>query len=192
MRLFPILLAVSLASFALACSDGNNHSYGYGGGPSSSGTPAGTNVTPLLVDVDTGKTMTATPGDGVGIFVEYRAGGKWHVYWTCDTNKTGLGCQFNIQVASVTGSLQNLAVSGQAQGDDIRQTDASTINATTSTSSNAVDITFDADSGGTIEITAAVGGIQDSSFFFFVQDGAVNGGYQGKLTDPLRFEGKTP
>ena len=192
MRALPILLTCSLASFMIACSDGNDPSYPVAGpGPSSSG-GSGSNVKPLLVDVDTGKTMTAAPGDGVGIFVEYKAGGKWHVWWTCDTNKTNLGCTFSLQVSSVTGQIANLAVSGQAQGDNVQQTDTQTITATTNTTSNAVDITFDADAGGKIEINANVGGVQDSSFFFFVQDGQVNGGYNGQLTDPLQFEGNSP
>lgn len=189
----PVLLTCGLASFMIACSDGNDRSYPVSG-PSPSGSSGGTgsNAQPLLVDVDTGKTMTAAPGDGVGIFVEYKAGGKWHVWWTCDTNKTNLGCTFSLQVSAVSGQVANLAVSGQAQGDNVEQTDTQTIHASTSTTSNAVDITFDADPGGKIEISAAVGGVQDSSFFFFVQDGQVNGGYNGQLTDPLRFEGNSP
>lgn len=191
MRALPILLTCSLASFMIACSDGNDRSYPVSGPTPSSGGST-TNAQPLLVDVDTGKTMTATPGDGVGIFVEYKTGGHWHVSWTCDTNKTSLGCTFSLQVSSVTGQLANLAIAGQAQGDNIQQTDTQTINATTNTSSNTVSVNFDADAGGKIEISANVGGVQDSSFFFFVQDGQVNGGYTGQLTDPLQFEGTQP
>ncbi|MGH7281583.1 MAG: hypothetical protein ACRELY_08685, partial [Polyangiaceae bacterium] len=175
MRALPILLTCSLATLALACGD-NARSYPEPG-PSGSvgGGGSGSNAQPLLVDVDTGKTMTAAPGEGVGIFVEYKTGGHWHVSWTCDTNKTKLGCTFSLQLSSVTGQIANLAINGQAQGDNIQQTDNQTITATTSTTSNAVDITFDADAGGKIQINADVGGVQDSSFFFFVQDGQVNG-----------------
>ena len=191
MRVLPILLTLSLASFALACSDGNDHSYPV---PASSASPSGngSSTQPLLVDVDTGKTMTAAPGEGVGIFVEYKAGGHWHVSWTCDTNRTSLECTFSLQLSSITGQIANLSVNGQAQGDNVQQTDTQTINARTTTTSNAVDITFDTDAGGKIQINANVGGVQDPSFFFFVQNGEVNGGYQGQLTDPLQFEGNSP
>ena len=192
MRALPILLTCSLASFMIACSDGADRSYPVPGPTPTGSNGSGSNATPLLVDVDTGKTMTATPGDGVGIFVEYKAGGHWHVSWTCDTNKTNLSCTFSLQVSSVTGQVSNLAVGGQATGDNIQQTDTQTITATTNTTSNTVDIHFDADAGGKIQINANVGGVQDSSFFFFVQDGQVNGGYTGQLTDPLQFEGNSP
>ncbi|MEO8876417.1 MAG: hypothetical protein ABI461_12580, partial [Polyangiaceae bacterium] len=153
---------------------------------------AASNSTPILVDVDTNKTMSAAPGDGVGIFVEYTAGGQWHVWWTCDTNKTNLSCAFDVQIGVKSGSLSNLALAGAAQGDNIQQTDAQTLHAITTTAANAVDVHFTGDPHGIIEITASVGGIPDSSFFFFVQDGVVNGGYDGKLTNPLRFEGTSP
>jgi hypothetical protein len=34
--------------------------------------------------------------------------------------------------------------------------------------------------------------VQDGSFLFFVQDGKVNGGFTGKVTNPLQVQGKTP
>jgi hypothetical protein len=43
-----------------------------------------------------------------------------------------------------------------------------------------------------ITVEASVGGVKDGSFLFFVQDGKVNGGYAGKLTNPLQLQGKTP
>jgi hypothetical protein len=46
--------------------------------------------------------------------------------------------------------------------------------------------------GAVLSIDARVDGLADSAFFFFVQDGKVNGGYSGKLTNPLQFVGKTP
>jgi hypothetical protein len=192
MRATSALFVMASAAFAIACSDGRSDPpYGYGSTPSPSSSATST-PTPILVDVDTGKTMNAAPGDGVGIFVEYAAGGKWHVWWTCDTNKTSESCAFNVQIAVKSGSMTGLALSGAAQGDDLQQSDAQTLQATTTTTSNAVDVRFAGDPGGTIEITASVGGGNDSSFFFFVQNGTVNGGYTGQLSDPLRFEGNAP
>jgi hypothetical protein len=194
MRATSALFVIATAAFAIACSDGQSQDpYGYGSTPvpaTSTSTPDST--TPILVDVDTGKTMNAAPGDGVGIFVEYAAGGQWHVWWTCDTNKTNEPCAFGIKITAKTGSISDLQLAGAVQGDSIQQTDSQTLTATTNTTSNAVDAKFTGDAGGTIEIEATVGGVDDSSFFFFVQDGTVNGGYTGTLTDPLRFEGNTP
>jgi len=193
MRALSSLFLFIPAAFLMACSDGQSTApYGQDYGNGGSGGDTSPSVTPILVDIDTGKTMTAAPGDGVGIFVEYTSGGQWHVWWTCDTNKTNLSCAFNVKIAVKTGAMSNLALAGAVQGDNLQQSDTQTFQATTTTTSNDVDVKFSGDPGGTIEITAAVGGIADPSFFFFVQNGVVNGGYTGKLTDPLRFEGTAP
>jgi hypothetical protein len=194
MRASSALFVIASAAFAIACSDGNSggdYGYGYASGPVPSTSPT-TTPSPILVDVDTGKTMNAAPGDGVGIFVEYAAGGKWHVWWTCDTNKTQESCAFNVQVSVSSGAMTSLALAGAAQGDNIQQTDTSILQATTTTTSNAVDVHFSSDPGAKIQIEASVGGVDDSSFFFFVQDGTVDGGYTGQLSDPLQFEGSAP
>ncbi|HEX7665055.1 MAG TPA: hypothetical protein VF407_11105 [Polyangiaceae bacterium] len=194
MCVLPILVTLGLAACTFACGDGHSDRDYYYGNDGTSGGGDGTpqNVTPLLVDVDTDKTMTAPGGDGVGIFVEYQTGGKGHVSWTCDTNKTNLSCAFGIKVAALSGQISNLAIDNAATNDLISQSDAQTITATTNTTTNTVSVNFAADPGGTIEITAQIGGVSDASYFFFVQNGQVNGGYTGQLTNPLRFEGKTP
>jgi hypothetical protein len=195
MRATSALFVIATAAFAIACSDGHSEQP-YGEYESTTPTPSSSTPTdaptPILVDVDTNKTMNAAPGDGVGIFVEYAAGGQWHVWWTCDTNKTSESCAFTIKIATKTGSMSDLVLAGTAQGDSLQQSDTQTLDAVTTTTSNAVDVKFTGDPGGTIEIEAAVGGVDDSSFFFFVQNGTVNGGYTGALSDPLRFEGNTP
>ncbi len=156
--------------------------------PSTSAPPA---ATPILVTVDTGRTLNAAPGDGVGIFVEYASGGHWHVWWTCDTTKTGASCGFDLTIKSETGDLASITSEGVLASDSVTSTDARTISARSLTGSNAVGVSFVAPAGGIISIDAAVGGVRDPAFFFFVQDGKPNGGYTGPLTDPLRFQGKS-
>ena len=51
---------------------------------------------------------------------------------------------------------------------------------------------FDTAPGAVVEVAGTIGGISEPGFFFFVQDGKVNGGYDGKLTNPLRFRGSAP
>ena len=47
---------------------------------------------------------------------------------------------------------------------------------------------FDTEPGELIELSAALGGEYSGQFLFFVQDGKVNGGYTGNLTDPLELQ----
>lgn len=164
--------------------------------------PAGSNTTPdgdalpnampVLVEVDTGRTLNAEPGEGVGIFVEYAAGGQWHVWWTCDTAKTAASCEFDVRIASESGDLESIHSEGVLSSDSVTSTDARTISARSSTGSNAVGVRFEGPVGGIVAIDAAVGGVRETGYFFFVQDDKPNGGFTGPLTNPLRFKGKTP
>jgi hypothetical protein len=138
--------------------------------------------------------MTAAPGDGVGVFTEYQTGGHWHVWWTCDTNKTNLPCAFDVTVSIASGSITNLASQAFERTDRLSQPSATQIEATTNTTSAIDGVTFDTPPGsGTPVITldAKVNGQEDGSFLFFVQKGEVNGGY-GAVSDPLMLEPLTP
>src|SRR5262245_14485074 len=64
---------------------------------SASAVPVPTSV-PITVEVDTGRTLNAAPGEGIGVFVEYAAGGRWHIWWTCDTLQTSASCNFQLAV----------------------------------------------------------------------------------------------
>jgi hypothetical protein len=140
--------------------------------------------------------MSANPGDGVGVFTEYQSGGHWHVWWTCDTNKTSLSCSFDVTVSVSKGTLANLAGQTQERGDTVTQTGSTQIEATTLTTTGTDGVTFDTvvPTGATpiITLDAKLNGVEDPSFLFFVQDGQINGNYQGSLTDPLMLEPSIP
>jgi hypothetical protein len=91
---------VACAAVVAACSGGDHRHYpGTVGGQTGTPVPddAGAapttgdgapSATPLLVDVDPNQTLSAAPGQGAGVFIEYKTGGHWHVWWTCDTALT--------------------------------------------------------------------------------------------------------
>jgi hypothetical protein len=177
---------------------------GYGGG-SSSGTTSGsssgsssggTSTTPMLVDVDPNRTMTATPGAGVGVFTQYQTGGHWSIWWTCDTTKTGLPCAFDITVSVMTGTIANAAGQSLAAGDTLGETSSQQIEVQTDTTTTLQGVTFDtvvpAGTTPIITLDAKLNGVDDPSYLFFVQDGAINGNYTGNLTDPLMLEPSSP
>jgi hypothetical protein len=163
---------------------------GTGSGTTGSSTPPAATA-PILVEVDTDKTMNALPGEGVGVFIEYGKGGKWHVWWTCDTKKTSQSCDFQVNVSAVTGAIANAKTEVPGAG-YLQTSGASSLSATTLTSTEIHGVTFETSPGATITVDARVGQFHDSSFLFFVQDGKVNGGFAGKLTNPLQLVGKTP
>jgi hypothetical protein len=163
-------------------------------GPTQTGESGGTpSATPILVDVDDGATMTAQPGQGVGVFTEYVTGGHWHVWWTCDTTQTNETCPMSVTVSLVnSGKIGNVVPDVNSTAAPTVNSAANSVAATTITTTGIDGMTFDTDPGAMITLTATVGGVYDGSFLFFVQDGVINGNYAGTITDPLMLEGKTP
>jgi hypothetical protein len=206
-----LALASALAAFGMAgCfGDTSSSSSGFGNAPiyfdagsSSSGAASGQ---PLLAVVDTGQTLSAPAGQGVGVFIEYQTGGHWHLSWTCDTELTGRDCPFGIAVALASSGSGPAVDGGAAVGaianvsDELMSTDAawsmpaSAELAVSSTTSTALDgIGFDTFPGATITLTVTLSGVENGSFFFFVQDGKVNGGYKGTISDPLMLVPSAP
>ena len=178
----------------LSCTVESRTYSGSGGPPpvAASGGSSGT-TSPLLVDVDTNRTMIAQPGDGVGVFTEYAAGGHWHVFWTCDTNRTNFDCRFNVGI-STDSPITNASGVSLDTTDQLALGQMATgkLSADAQTAATIKGLTFDTAPGAAITLDAQVDGQRDGAFLFFVQDGQVNGGYAGTLTDPLMLEPSNP
>jgi hypothetical protein len=192
----------TFATFAAGCVIENDHPRRLGpdpaySAPTEDGTSAGTTgnapvaTAPILVEVDTDQTMTADPGQGVGVFVEYAAGGKWHVWWTCDTTRTNKVCDVDVTITSGNGPIANLDTRALTGG-FVATPEPARVEASVRTTTEVHGLTFDTLPGAIITVEANVSGLKDGSFLFFVQDGKVRGGFQGVLTNPLQLQGKTP
>lgn len=155
------------------------------GAPPSAGTPS-----PMLVEVDTDQTMVAVGGEGVGVFIEYRSGGHWTLWWTCDSKLTNQSCDFSVN-ASASGPITNIDAAA-LPGGFVTSPSATSVAATSTTNTEVHGIKFDTAPGAVITVDAAVGGLTDGAFLFFVQDGVVNGGFEGKLSNPLQLRGTVP
>lgn len=151
---------------------------------------------PMLAVVDTDQVMHADPGQGVGIFTEYKAGGTWHVWWTCDTAKSSQGCDVSLSATAAAGTITNLD-SAELGGGLVTTPSPSRVEARVTTTTQVHGIVFSTEPGAVVTLEATVGGLKEGpgpnrSFFFFVQDGKINGGYGGALTNPLQLQGNTP
>lgn len=160
-------------------------------GGTSSGDTSSTSGAPILAVIDTDQVMTADPGQGVGVFIEYAKGGKWHIWWTCDTQQTNQDCQYVVSATASAGNIENVD-SAELQGGTTSSPTASRVEARSTTTSQVHGITFHTNPGAVITVEASVGGIKDGKFLFFVQDGKVNGGFNGKITNPLQLQGNAP
>lgn len=170
---------------------------GIGGGDGSALPPSNpASPAPMLVVVDTDQVMNADPGQGVGIFTEYAAGGKWHVWWTCDTAKSKQDCEVSLSATAAVGNISEVDAA-ELQGGFVTSPTPSRVEARVRTSTEVHGITFKTNPGAVITLEATIGGLKEGpgpngSFFFFVQDGQINGGFTGRLTNPLQLQGSTP
>jgi hypothetical protein len=182
--------SLAAAGFLAGCvGDSTSTSAGSsaGGGYGSS---SGAQVQPLIVDVDTGGTLVTTPGNGIGVYVEYVTGGHWRVSWTCDTSLTSLPCAYVVDASVTEGSIANPAgVDLEAGTDSLTQTNSQQIEVTTDTTTGEDGVTFDAPAGADITVSVR---LNAPVAFFFVQDNQVNGGYKGTLTNPLILQPSSP
>lgn len=203
------LAALLTSASVIGCGSqdqGSEGGYDYGGSStetptedagSAGGGSSAPSSQPMLVVVDSNETMNASPGQGVGVFTQYQTGGHWNVWWTCDTDKSSLPCAFDITASVMAGAIENVAGQALQRTDVLNQPSAQEIEATTTTTTTTVEgVTFDTvvPSGDTpiVTVTVKLSGYYDPSYFFFVQDGKIKGGYTGSLTDPLMFEPSSP
>ncbi len=186
---WTIIAALVGAGVLVGCvADSTSSSSGAAGaGPYGSSTVSA--AQPLLVDVDTDATLVTTPGNGIGVYVEYQSGGHWRVSWTCDTVLTNLSCNFVVDASVITGSISNPTSEGLEGGDSVTQASARQIEAVTTTTTGDDAILFDTTPGAVITLTVS---LNAPVSFFFVQDNQVNGGYTGTLTNPLMLQPSTP
>jgi hypothetical protein len=183
-RLLSISL-VALAPLAAGCGshDGYYDGYNYD--------PGYTNPANILrVDIDTDQTLEADPGEGAGLFVEYAAGGMYHVFSTCDTNHSNFSCEWLV-VASIDPTLSmEVTDDGNLEKDD----------AITRIDKGAVRLLFvsDADFDGAVlkvpegerlRLNWLLDGFADATQLSWVSDGSV---HTGAPSDPLDLEPTSP
>jgi hypothetical protein len=161
------------------------------GNAGNTGNTGTSSPSPMLVEIDTDQTMSADPGQGVGVFVEYAKGGHWHVWWTCDTAKTRQSCEFSVSASVASGNITNVDGRDLAGGFHTTPT-SSRVEAKITTTNQVHGLRFDTNAGAVLTLDASVGGLKDGAFLFFVQNGKVNGGWQGKVTNPLQLQGNVP
>ena len=151
-----------------------------------------TNPQPLTVVVDTDQTMDhVVGGQGVGVFVQYAKGGHWQVRWTCDTALSGLPCDYRV---AMTGTgITNAKTTAFESTDALDAATLDALVATTHLTAGINEVDFDAQPGTDVKIDLTMSGLRSGEFFFFVQNGQVNGNFPpNKLTDPLIFEPSAP
>lgn len=127
------------------------------------------------IDVD--RQLDIDPAGGAGMFVEYAAGGHWHVRTSCDTGHGA--CAWDILVSPDNGhALSNLTPEALESNDSLHEYPSSpgTWQLNANTSSDLDGFTFDSDPGAAVEVDALLDGVCAVDYFYWVGDGALHGG----------------
>jgi hypothetical protein len=143
-----------------------------------------------LVVVDADATLPLTPGESVGLFVQYARGGHWNLSTTCDTRASGQSCSFDVLVSPASGSSFS-AVEGHelSQDDTLELRSDGSVRLVTATSSGTNGMTFDSDPGALVEVDALLDGAVQERLVHLVSDGSV---VEGVPTNPVHLSPSAP
>lgn len=149
---------------------------GYVGGPYAMSIPACPSGagSAASVSVDTDAALTTAQGEGTGVFVEYMAGGHWHIWTSCDTFVTGYACAYDVTAQVSGGSVSNV------HGEDLETSDvagsacADSAYLSVTTTSNVDGMLFDAPAGAAVRVTAALGGAIYPDLVYWVSGGVAH------------------
>ncbi len=137
--------------------------------------------------IDVGREIEVDKGTGAGVYVEYAAGGHWHIRTSCDTDRTGASCPWDVLVAPEDKhELSNF------EGEDLEANDSlqpfpdypDTFQLAADTGSDLDGFTFDGDPGAAISLDVLLDQTctQAVHFVFWVGDGAL---HSGSPSNPL-------
>jgi hypothetical protein len=134
-------------------------------------------------NIDTGATMAdIIPGNGIGLFIEYAAGGKWTVMFTCDTSvnpQPGLTCPWSIDAQTLDGSaISGVDQQGLDGQDYIDHSKPSVLAYDGITTTELDQFSFQAATGSPVgfDIIGLQGVPSPNGFVFWIGDGGLNKG----------------
>jgi hypothetical protein len=142
--------------------------------------------------IDSGGQVQLEPGAGIGVSVEYTAGGQWSVATTCDTALSGVSCNYDILV-STDESAEVTAVEavGLEPSDELEALDTFALSAELDTDEDTDGFGFTTPPGATVRVSAllydpAAGNwlswSDDPRFISWVGHGGV---HRGAPTNPV-------
>jgi hypothetical protein len=115
------------------------------------------------------------------VFIEYGEGGRWHVFAACDTDLSGLPCEFNV-IATVEGGFADNEVGESLESGDSVEAYDDAVELAATTNSDFDGMTFDAPVGATVRFEVYLDGLLDARFIYWVGGGAL---HSGAPTDPI-------
>jgi hypothetical protein len=133
------------------------------------------------VPIDQGEGLSADPGEGAGVFVEYLGDGSWSVWTTCDSELTGTACLYDI---FATAPDIRVTAEDDLEGPDVILQDLDTLQLQVDTTNDFDGMVFATVPGEPVQIEVWLDGALDGSLVFWVAQGTI---LQGLPTNPANF-----
>ena len=147
-------------------------------------------VVVAVVTIDAGATLELTPGEGVGLFVQYAEGGHWNLSTTCDTRTSGQPCAFDVLISPAPeASFSGVEGRGLSRDDRLELRPDGSVRLVTSTSFGTDGMSFDSEPGAIVEVDALLDGLPQPRFVYVVSEGAA---VEGVPTNPVAFSPSAP
>lgn len=183
-----LLAATSVGLGGCIIVDNSGDDWDHGGGDYVP--PPVVEETPMLMSIKTDATVSAEPGEGVGVFVEYAAGGTWRIWTTCDTNYSNVACLFDI-FASVDTASELIEVTGaDLEGrDEVTTVEEGIVQLAASTSSDIDEMRLVTTPGAILRLEVYLDGASQPRFVYWQ---GVEVLHQGAPTNPVDFEPTEP
>jgi hypothetical protein len=135
---------------------------------------------PEEVNIDPGA-LEADPGEGVGVFVEHNGEGEWHVWTTCDTEKSGTYCPYDI---FLSGNDLSYVTEEDLEDDDTLETSFEEARLYINTDNDTDGVRFSTDNGAPLIVEVYLDGQPASEFLYWLDNGEV---WTGAPSNPVAF-----
>lgn len=138
--------------------------------------PAPDETPPVRSNIDRdAELVDRRPGYGLGVFVEYHAGGEWRIDVACDTATSMIACGWLVVAEPLEGSLTG-AVTHDLESSDAFELLPTSVGIDSTTTDDVDGVSFSSEPGAAIALFVALDGYAESRFVYWVGDGAVHAG----------------
>lgn len=181
---FVLALTVGLAGAAsTGCfyiDEGHHHTDEM---PSDTGSPD-PQATISQVSIQPDQTLDAAPGEGVGIFVEYRNDGSWYIWTTCDTFSSKAVCSFDMFVSMDPAQLRTYATDQVEGYDEVKDLGGGQLEFIADTDSDTDGLVVQGEPGAPLQLEMYLDGNSAEKFVYWVSDNVM---HPGAPSNPVQF-----
>lgn len=114
-------------------------------------------------------------GYGLGVFIEYHAGGQWRIDVACDTALSMVACSWLVVAEPLEGTITG-AVTHDLEDSDDFELQPNSVGIDSITTDDTDGVSFSSAPGAGISLFTALDGYSESRFVYWVGDGAVHSG----------------